>query len=190
MQPSHKPVSPFLLWSWRTESPSCSTWQIQQHRPYFNHQRSCHCHPRNGHWNGSSPPKIGVGRSSILLTRCQWSSMVQGWPYGSEGLWTSPQDHGWGSLLSVFYPSENQQDVSRFEEKILVDENEARDSKVCIRVWHMSKSQGWSFETHWKPTTNEHSWVEMEKHLFGLHCGFASHLTWLQLNMGHCGPLD
>jgi hypothetical protein len=34
----------------------------------------------------------------------------------------------------VFHRSGNRQDVSRFEEEILVDENEARDSKVCIRV--------------------------------------------------------
>jgi hypothetical protein len=30
----------------------------------------------------------------------------------------------------VFYPSRNQQDVSRFEEEFLVDKNEARNSKV------------------------------------------------------------
>jgi hypothetical protein len=34
----------------------------------------------------------------------------------------------------VFYPSENEHDVSRFEEEFLVDENEARDSEVCIRM--------------------------------------------------------
>jgi hypothetical protein len=32
----------------------------------------------------------------------------------------------------IFYPSGNQQDVSRFEEIFLVDQNEARDSKVCV----------------------------------------------------------
>jgi hypothetical protein len=42
MQPPHNPVSPFLLWSQRTKSPSCSTWQIEQHSPYSNHQRRCH----------------------------------------------------------------------------------------------------------------------------------------------------
>jgi hypothetical protein len=31
----------------------------------------------------------------------------------------------------VFYSSGNEQDVLRFEEKFLVDENEARDSEVC-----------------------------------------------------------
>jgi hypothetical protein len=109
MQPSHNPASLFLLWFWRTKSPSCSTWQIEQHSSYSNHQRRCHCRPKNGHWNGSSPPKSRVGRSAMLPTRCRWSSMVQGPPCGSEGLWASPQDHGWGSLLAVFYPSENQQ---------------------------------------------------------------------------------
>jgi hypothetical protein len=34
----------------------------------------------------------------------------------------------------VFYPSGNQQDVSRSEEEFLVDKNEARDNKVCVRV--------------------------------------------------------
>jgi hypothetical protein len=34
----------------------------------------------------------------------------------------------------VVYPSENQQDVPRFEEVFLVDKNEARNSKVCVRV--------------------------------------------------------
>jgi hypothetical protein len=34
----------------------------------------------------------------------------------------------------VFYRSGNQQDVSRFEEEILVDKDETRDSKVCVRV--------------------------------------------------------
>jgi hypothetical protein len=33
----------------------------------------------------------------------------------------------------IFYPSGNQQDVSRFEE-LLVDKNEMRDIKVCVRV--------------------------------------------------------
>jgi hypothetical protein len=42
MQPPHNQVSPFLLWSQRTKSPSCSTWQIEQHSPYSNHQRRCH----------------------------------------------------------------------------------------------------------------------------------------------------
>jgi hypothetical protein len=32
----------------------------------------------------------------------------------------------------VFYPSGSQQDVSRFEEEFKVDENEARDIKVCV----------------------------------------------------------
>jgi hypothetical protein len=30
----------------------------------------------------------------------------------------------------------------------------------------------------------------MEKHLYRLHCGFASHLVGVQLDMGHCGLLD
>jgi hypothetical protein len=34
----------------------------------------------------------------------------------------------------VFYSSGNQQDVSRFEEEFLVDKNEARNSKVCVRM--------------------------------------------------------
>jgi hypothetical protein len=32
----------------------------------------------------------------------------------------------------VFYPSGNQQDVSKFEEELLVDMNEAGDCKVCV----------------------------------------------------------
>jgi hypothetical protein len=51
----------------------------------------------------------------------------------------------------------------------------------------MSKSQSQLFEARRKPTTLEHSRVEMGKHLYGLYCGFAPHLTWVQLDMGHCG---
>jgi hypothetical protein len=190
MQPPHNPISPFLLWPRRTESLSCSTWQIEQHSPYSNYQRRCHHSLKNGHWNGSSPPKTRVGRSSLLLTRYQWSFMVQGSPCGSEGLWASLQDHGWGLSLMVFHPSENQQDVSRFEEEFLVDEDEVRDNEVCVRMWHLLQSQGRSFETHQKPTTLEHSWVEMRKHLYGLHCGFASYIVWVQLDTGHHMPIS
>jgi hypothetical protein len=41
MQPSLRPVSPFLLWPRRAESLSGSTWQPKQHSPYSNHQRRC-----------------------------------------------------------------------------------------------------------------------------------------------------
>jgi hypothetical protein len=34
----------------------------------------------------------------------------------------------------VFYSSWNQQDVSRFDKEFLVDKNEARNSKVCVRM--------------------------------------------------------
>jgi hypothetical protein len=34
----------------------------------------------------------------------------------------------------VFYPSGNQQDISRFEENFLVDKNETRDGKVCVQM--------------------------------------------------------
>jgi hypothetical protein len=105
--------------------------------------------------------------------------MVQGSSRGSEGLWSSSQDHGRGPLLTIWYPFGNQQDVSRFEEEFLAAKNEVRDSKVCVRMSHLSKSQGWSIETRQKPATLEHSWVEMGKHLYGLHCGFASHLAWV-----------
>jgi hypothetical protein len=190
MQLSHNLVSPFLLWSRRAESLSCSTWQIEQHSPYSNYQRRYHCRLKNGCWNGSSPPKIRVGRSSMIPIRYRWNSMIQGPSCCSEGLWASSQDHGWGLLLSVFYPFENQQDVSRFKEEFLVDENEVRDSEVCVRIWHMSKSQAWSFEIRWKPTTLELFRVKLGKHMYELHCGLASHLTWVQLDMGHRGPLD
>jgi hypothetical protein len=60
--------------------------------------------------------------------------MVQGPSRGSEGLQASSQDHGQGPLLTIFYSSGNQQDVPRFEEEFLVDKNEARNSKVCVRV--------------------------------------------------------
>jgi hypothetical protein len=43
-------------------------------------------------------------------------------------------DHGRGPLLTVFYSSGNQQDVSGFEEEFLVDKDEARNSIVCVRV--------------------------------------------------------
>jgi hypothetical protein len=167
-----------MLWFWRTESPSCSTWQIEQHSSHSNHQRRRYYHPRNGHWNGSYPPKIRVERSTMLPTRCRWSSIVQGPPCGSKGLWASPQDHGRCPLLTIFYSSRNKQDVLRFEE-LLVDTNEARDCKVCVQMWHLSKNQSWAFETRQKSTTLEHSWVEMGKYLYGLHCGFAPHLAWV-----------
>jgi hypothetical protein len=177
MQPSHSPVSLFMLWFQKTKSLNCSVWQIEQRSSHSNYQRRCHCRPKNGCWNGSSPPKIEIGRSSMLLTRCRGSSMVQELSCGSDGLWAPSQDHGRGPLVTVFYSFRNQQDVSRFEEEFLVDKNEVRDSKVCARVWHLSEGQSGSFETRWKPTTLEHSWVEMGEHLHGLHCGFTSHLA-------------
>jgi hypothetical protein len=70
----------------------------------------------------------------MLPIRCRWSSMVQGQSHGSKGLRASSQDHGQGPLLTVFYSSGNQQDVSRFEKEFLVDKNEVRNSKVCVRV--------------------------------------------------------
>jgi hypothetical protein len=79
----------------------------------------------------------------------------------------------------IFYSYKNQQDVSRFEEEFLVDKDEARNSKVCVRVWHLSKNQSRSFETRWKPATLEYSQVKMGEHLYGFHCGFTSHLTWV-----------
>jgi hypothetical protein len=54
----------------------------------------------------------------------------------------------------------------------------------------MSKGQGQSFEASWKSASFEHFQVEVGKHLHGLHRGFASHLTWVQLDMRHCGPPD
>jgi hypothetical protein len=105
MQPSHSPISFFLLWSWGTECPRYSAWHTEQHSSHSNSQRRCHYRPKNGCWNGLSPPKIRVGRSSILPIRCRWSSMVQ-WPSrGSKELWASSQDHGRGPLLTIFYPS-------------------------------------------------------------------------------------
>jgi hypothetical protein len=52
------------------------------------------------------------------------------------------------------------------------------------------KVQARSFEASWKSATFEHSRVEVGKHLHRLHRGFASHLAWVQLDMGHCGPPD
>jgi hypothetical protein len=46
MQPPHNSVSPFLLWSRRAESPSCSTWQVEQHSRYSNYQRRYHRNPK------------------------------------------------------------------------------------------------------------------------------------------------
>jgi hypothetical protein len=53
----------------------------------------------------------------MLPTRYRWSSMVQVPSHGSEGLSNLTQDHGRGLLLTIFYSSGDQQDVSRFEEK-------------------------------------------------------------------------
>jgi hypothetical protein len=103
--------------------------------------------------------------------RCRWSPMVQESLSGPKRFWALPQDRGRGSLLSVFYPFGNQQNVSKLEEEFLVDENEVRDSEVRGWMWHMSKSQGQSFETSRKLATLEHSRVEMEKHMYGLHWG-------------------
>jgi hypothetical protein len=103
--------------------------------------------------------------------------MVQGSPCGSERFWDSLQDHGWGSLLSVFHPSGNKQDVPRFEEEFLVDKNEARNSKICDWMWHMSGSHGWSFETCQKSATLGYSQLEMVKHMYILYCGFTAHLA-------------
>jgi hypothetical protein len=147
MQTSHHLVSPFLLWSRRAESLSCSTRQLKQHSPYSNHQRRCHRHSKDRRWNGSYLMKIRVGWSSMLPTTYRWSSMVQGLPCGSEGPWTSLQDYGWSSLLLVLYPSRNQQDVSRLEEEFLVDKNEEGNCEVCVGMWHVSKGQGRPFET-------------------------------------------
>jgi hypothetical protein len=179
MPPYRSPVSLFMLWSWRAKSPNCSTWQIEQHSSHSNYQRRHHCRSEDRRWNGSSLPKNGVGRSSMLPIRCRWSSMVQGPSRGSEGLWASLQDHGRGPLLTVFYSSGNQQDVSRFEEEFLVDKNEARNSKVCGRVWHLTENQSRLFETHRKPATLKYSRVEVGEHLHGFHCGFISHLAWV-----------
>jgi hypothetical protein len=61
-----------------------------------------------------------------------------------------------------------------------MDENEARDCKVCVRMWHMSKSQRRSSEIRQKSTTLKYSWVKMGKHLYGLvglphtSCGYNS----------------
>jgi hypothetical protein len=46
---------------------------------------------------------------------------------------------------------------------------------------------------HLRPTGNLQPLsirVEMGKHLYGLHCGFAPHLKEVQLDMGHRGPFD
>jgi hypothetical protein len=188
MQSSPHPVSPFLLWPGRAESLSCSTWQPKQHSPYSNYQRRRHRRSEDGRCNGAHPMKVGVGWSTVFLTRLWRSSVVQGSPCGPKEHWASPQNHGWGSLLQILYPPRNQQDVSKLEEEFLVDENEEGNSKICVRVRHVSKGQGRSFETSWKAATFEHSRVEVRKYLHWLHSGFASHLTWVQLDMGHCGP--
>jgi hypothetical protein len=140
MQPSHHLTSHVLLWSRRAESLSCSTWQIEQHSPDSNYQGRCHHRSKNRRWNRPYPKKIRVGWSTVFLMRCRWSSMVQGSPCGSERFRALPQDHGWGSLLLVFYQPGNQQDVPRFED-FLVDKNEERNSKVrvskCDTCWRV-----------------------------------------------------
>jgi hypothetical protein len=161
MQQSDDLTSHFLLWSRRAKSSSCSTWQIEQHSSHSNYQWRCLRRSKNGCWNGSYPSKTRVGWNSMLPTRYRWSSMVQGLPCGSKGLRASPQNHEWGSLLSVFYPPGNKQDVSRLEEEFLVNKNEVTDSEVCGWMWHMSKSQSRSFEARQKSATLEHFWMEM-----------------------------
>jgi hypothetical protein len=126
----------------------------------------------------------------MFPTRLWGSYVVQGLPCGPKELWASLQDHGWGSLLQILHPPRNQQNISRLEEKFLVDKNEEGNRKICVRVWHVLKGQGRSFEANWKSTTFEYSWVEVGKQLHGLHRGFASHLAWEKLDMGHCGPPD
>jgi hypothetical protein len=37
-------------------------------------------------------------------------------------------------MLSVFYPSRNHHDVSRFEEELLIDKDEMGDNKVRVRI--------------------------------------------------------
>jgi hypothetical protein len=145
MQPSLHLVSPFLLWPRRAESPSGSTWQPKQHSPYSNHQRRCHRCLVDGRWNGAHLMKVGVGWSTVFPIRLWRSSMVQGSPCGPKELWASSQDHGWCSLLQILYPPRNQQDVSRPEE-LLVDENEEANCKICVGVQHVSKGQGQSFK--------------------------------------------
>jgi hypothetical protein len=41
----------------------------------------------------------------------------------------------------IFYSSGDQQDVPRSEKEFLVDENEARNNKVCVRMRHLSEDQ-------------------------------------------------
>jgi hypothetical protein len=190
MQPSHHLTSHFLLWSRRAESLSCYTWQIEQYNSHSIYQGRHHRRSKNGCWNESYPPKIKVGWSLMLPTRCQWSSMVQGLTCDSERFWALLQDHGWGSLLLIFHPTGNKQDVSRLKEELLADTNEVKDCEVCGRMWYLSKSEGRSFETSRKSATIKNSRVEMREYMYQLHCGFVLHITWVQLDMGHCGPLD
>jgi hypothetical protein len=80
--------------------------------------------------------------------------------------------------------------VWQLEEEFLVDKNEVRDSEVCGRMWHMSKSQNRSFEAGQKSATLEHSRMEVGEYLYGLHCGFARTSCGYNINMGHCGSLN
>jgi hypothetical protein len=70
MQPSHSSVSLFLLWSRRTKSLSCSTWQIEQHSSYSNYQRKRYCRPRNGRWNGHICRRLELGEA-----QCFWQDV-------------------------------------------------------------------------------------------------------------------
>jgi hypothetical protein len=66
MQQSHNAVSPFLLLSRRVESPSCSTWQIEQHYSHSNYQRRCHRSPKNGHWMGHIHRRLELGEAQCF----------------------------------------------------------------------------------------------------------------------------
>jgi hypothetical protein len=140
LQSSHGSTPHILLWSRRAKSSSYSTCYVDQHSPHSNYQGRFHCHSENGCSNGSHSDKIGATWSEVFLRTCWWSPMVQGSSCGPKRFWALLQDHGWSSLVLVFQPSENKQDVSRFEEEFLVDETEATDSKICGSIWHLSKS--------------------------------------------------
>jgi hypothetical protein len=188
MQSSFRPVSPSLLWHQRVESPSGSTAQSKQHNSYSNHQRRCHHRVEDGRWNGAYPMKVGVGWSTMFPMRLRGSSVVQGSPCGPKELWSSPQDNGWGSLLEILHPPETTKMYQDLNKNFWWTRMKRKITRYVLE-WHVEGSSR-SFEACWKSTTIEHSWVEVRKYLHGLHRGFVSHLTCVQLDMGHCGPPD
>jgi hypothetical protein len=61
------------------------------------------------------------------------------------------------SSFQILYSSWEHQNVSRFEEKLLVVKHEGRHSQICGRVWYLSSSQSQPFEISWCTSTIDYT---------------------------------